>query len=70
MAYTLAAEIRDVRRAIQELLRGAQSATVSSSGGQHSYTRVDLDKLEAREKILLARYSRSKNRKRTAPDFS
>jgi len=70
MAYTLYAELRDIRRAIRELNQGAQSATISSNGGQHSYTRQQMSSLRDQEKIVLGRISRSNIRKRTAPDFS
>ena len=68
--YTIYQEIRDTRAAIRGLLRGAQSATINSNGGQHSYTRVDLPKLREHLKYLYGLVSRNKVRKRTAPDFS
>ena len=70
MAYTIYSEIRDTRQAIKELLQGAQSATISSNGGQHSYTRVDLPKLSDHLDRLYGQVSRANVRKRTAPDFS
>ncbi len=65
----LCREIRAVRKAILDLEQGAQSATISSQAGSHSYTRGDLAQLEAREQTLLKRFSISKLRKRTAPSF-
>lgn len=70
MAYTLIDELRDVRGALKDLYSGAQSATINSPNGSHSYTKLDIDKLTARETILLGRISRLNCRKRTAPDFS
>ena len=68
--YSIAAEIRDIRGALKDLYAGAQSATINSPTGSHSYTKLDINALSAREAILLARYSRANCRKRTAPDFS
>lgn len=68
--YTIYAEIRDTRAAIKSLLRGAKSATISSNGGQHSYTRTDLSHLREHLTYLEGKVSRAKLRKRTAPDFS
>lgn len=70
MGYTIYAEIRDTRQAIRELLQGAKSATISSNGGTHSYTRVDLPMLRDHLTYLEGKASRANVRKRTAPDFS
>jgi hypothetical protein len=70
MAYTLIDELRDVRGAIKDLISGAQSATVNSPEGSHSYTKLDLDKLTTREIYLRGLITRANCRKRTAPDFS
>jgi len=69
-SYTLYEELRIIRRAIKELNEGAQSATISSNGGSHTYTRQQMFRLREQEKIVLGRISRSNVRKRTAPDFS
>ena len=68
--YTVYAEIRDTRQAIKELLRGAKSATVSSNGGQHSYTRSSLPELREHLTYLEGKVSRANVRKRTGVDFS
>jgi hypothetical protein len=67
--YSIYAELRDVRKALQDLYSGAQSATINSPSGSHSYTKLTIDQLTAREIVLLGRISRSNTRKRTAPDF-
>jgi len=53
----LAAEIRRLRKCIAELEAGARSATISSPGGQHSYTNHDLGTLYEREGELLRRWA-------------
>lgn len=68
--YTIKAEIRDTRKAIQELLGGAQSATISSNGGQHSYTRVQLPELRIHLDWLYNKVSKKNVRKQVRPDFS
>jgi len=69
MAYTIAAQIREIRRTIREIQGGAKSATLSSPAGQRSYTNHDLPVLYAREQQLLRRLNMAENRKRVAPDF-
>jgi len=68
--YGLYAELRDIRAALKDLYSGAQSATINSPTGSHSYTKLTIEQLEAREKTILGRISRADCRKRTAPDFS
>ena len=68
--YSIYAELRDIRAALKDLYAGAQSATINSPSGSHSYTKLDMDKLTQRELVLLGRISRANIRKRTAPDFS
>lgn len=46
--------VAKVDAAIDELVGGAQSATVSTAGASQSYTRVDFDKLRAWRRSLLA----------------
>lgn len=67
--YSVYAELRDIRAALKDLYAGAASATINSPVGSHSYTKLDMDKLTARETVLLSRISRGNIRKRTAPDF-
>lgn len=66
----IATQIREVRRAIRELLKGAASATVSSPAGSQSYTRPQLKDLMEYERQLRRDLSMAKVRKRTQPDFS
>lgn len=66
----LADEIRETRRAIRELVTGAQSATISTPTGTRSYTRPMLSSLQDHLQWLLRRYSMRNVRKRVAPDFS
>ena len=70
MAGMTARRIRDVNRAIDELVAGAQSATISTPSGSRSYTRPMLPDLRAWRTQLMREYSAAKVRKRTAPDFS
>ncbi|MEI8164760.1 MAG: hypothetical protein WCG26_00210 [Chloroflexales bacterium] len=63
-------DIRETRRAINGLLAGAQSATISTPSGTRSYTRPMLGSLQDHLAWLLRRYARTENRKRVFPDFS
>ena len=51
---TLRARLAKVDAAIDELVGGAQSATVSTAGASQSISRVDLDKLRAWRLSLLS----------------
>ena len=56
---TIHRDIAELDRAIQEIaLSGTATATLSSSGGSKSYTRLDLDKLRAYRKDLATRAAR------------
>lgn len=65
----IASEVRSLRAAMKALEAGAQSATVSTLGGQRSYTRPDLKAMHEREKDLIRQYYRAGMRKRVAPNF-
>lgn len=50
--------IAEIDRAIHEIgLAGTASATVSSSGGSKSYSRIDIEKLEALRETYARRVS-------------
>jgi hypothetical protein len=66
----LADEIRETRRAINDLVAGAQSATISTPTGTRSYTRPMLRELRDHLEWLMRRYSMNNVRKRVCPDFS
>lgn len=68
-SYTVAEQIRSIRRVIREIENGAKSATISSPAGQRSYTNHDLDTLYKRETELLKRLNAASVRKRVYPDF-
>jgi hypothetical protein len=67
--YTVAEQIRSIRRVIREIESGAKSATISSPAGQRSYTNHDLETLYKREADLLKRLNASSVRKRVYPDY-
>jgi hypothetical protein len=62
-------QIRAANAAIDELLAGAKSASVSTLGGSRSYTRESLTSLEAYRDNLVRKYNMAGMRKRTAPNF-
>ena len=67
--YSVAEQIRSIRRVIREIESGAKSATISSPAGQRSYTNHDLATLYDRERELLKRLNSGSVRKRVYPDF-
>ena len=69
MAYTIASQIRELRRVIRDIQGGAKSATIVSPSGQRSYTNHDLPALYDRERELLRRLNAGSVRKRVSPDF-
>jgi hypothetical protein len=68
-SYTLR-RIRAVNAALDELVAGAQSATISTPTGQRSYTALQMKDLEALRARYLREYNMENVRKRVAPDFS
>jgi hypothetical protein len=62
--------VKDVNRAISDLIGGAQSATVSTPSGSRSYTRARLPELMAWRTQLYREISIANVRKRVRPDFS
>ena len=70
VADLLTIQIREVNRAISELVGGAQSATVSAGGATKSYTRPDLGKLMEWRDRLMREAAAGTNRKRMGADFS
>jgi len=70
MANMTSRMIKEVNRAISELLGGAQSATINTPSGSRSYTRPRLAELMAMRKRLYREFSAASVRKRVRPDFS
>jgi hypothetical protein len=62
--------LREVNKAIGDLVTGAQSATINTPSGSRSYTRPQLPELRSWRKELMAELSMSNIRKRVHPDFS
>jgi hypothetical protein len=63
-------KIRATQGAIDELIAGARSASVSTLGGSRSYTRESLPELRAYLLDLKRQFRMADMRKRVGPDFS